>query len=64
MPVGAWARRKETPQAPAKDHYSRSSLITETMLGKLGLAPSKAHRRWFHRVQAPKMIMEFKPFFP
>ena len=61
----AVARRKEPPRAPAKDHCNNSSLLTETMVDKLGLAPSKTQRfRWFHRVQAPKMIMEFKPFFP
>jgi hypothetical protein len=54
-----WVR----PFAPATSHLLSSSADL-ILKGILGLQPSKMHLfRWFHKVQAPKMMRESRPFF-
>ena len=55
---------KETPLAPAIAHWWRSSLVSDSRLFRLGIAPSKTQRfRWFHKFQALKITRELTPFW-
>ena len=60
---GTRARRWCIPRAPAKPHKCSSSLADTKALQTLGEATSKTHRlRWVHKVQAPRVIGELRPF--
>ena len=60
---GTRARRWFIPRAPAKPHKCSSSLADTKALQTLGEATSKTHRlRWVHKVQAPRVIREIRPF--